>query len=211
MIGSTIRSAKMKAITPAKLRPPDHSTAASGTLPTEQTKLSTAMTGPMTAPHSVCTAAGASSRKRPLKKSSPSSAMKPASRKPVRISFHSICQSPRKLCATSDHACGRGQALAPWHVAADGVVLVAGVGLVARARARRPRRSGETNARSSSHMRAIITSPPRYSASVNCQPIRTHRTRPSSHTRLVEANWKASADVAEAPFWKRLFAIAMAA
>ena len=60
-------------------------------------------------------------------------------------------------------------------------------------------------------MRAIITTPPRYSASVNCQPIRTHSTRPSSHTRLVEANWKASADAAEAPFWKRLFAIAMAA
>ena len=53
--------------------------------------------------------------------------------------------------------------------------------------------------------------PPRYSASVNCQPIRTHRTRPSSHTRLVEANWKASADAAEAPFWNRLLAIAIAA
>ena len=36
----------MKAITPAKLIPPDQSTAASGTLPTEQTKLSTAMSGP---------------------------------------------------------------------------------------------------------------------------------------------------------------------
>ena len=36
----------MNAITPAKLMPPDHSTAASGTLPTEQTKLSTAMSGP---------------------------------------------------------------------------------------------------------------------------------------------------------------------
>jgi hypothetical protein len=40
--------------------------------------------------------------------------------------------------------------------------------------------------------------PPRYSASVNCQPISTHRTSPSSHTRLVEANWKASAEAAEA-------------
>jgi hypothetical protein len=48
-IGSTIRSAKMKAITPAKLMPPLHSTAASGTLPTEQTKLRTAMTGPIKA------------------------------------------------------------------------------------------------------------------------------------------------------------------
>ena len=46
MIGSTIRSAKMKAITPANEIPPDHSTAASGTFPIEQTKLSTAMIGP---------------------------------------------------------------------------------------------------------------------------------------------------------------------
>ena len=36
----------MKAITPAKLIPPDQSTAASGTLPIEQTKLSTAISGP---------------------------------------------------------------------------------------------------------------------------------------------------------------------
>ena len=34
------------AITPAKLIPPDHNTAASGTLPIEHTKLSTAMIGP---------------------------------------------------------------------------------------------------------------------------------------------------------------------
>ena len=42
--------------------------------------------------------------KRPLKKSLPSRPMKPASRKPIEISFQSICQSPRKLCATSDQA-----------------------------------------------------------------------------------------------------------
>ena len=30
--------------------------------------------------------------------------MNPASRKPIVISFHSIDQSLRKLCATSDHA-----------------------------------------------------------------------------------------------------------
>src|SRR3954453_5641200 len=61
------------------------------------------------------------------------------------------------------------------------------------------------------HISAIITIPPRYSASVNCQPSRTHRTSPSSHTRLVEANWNASADAADAPFWNRLLAMAMAA
>ena len=41
-------SAKMKATTPPKLMPPFHSAAASGTLPTEQTKLMTATKGPTT-------------------------------------------------------------------------------------------------------------------------------------------------------------------
>src|SRR5438270_252755 len=45
-MGSTTRSAKMKAITPANEIPPDHRTAASGTLPIEHTKLSTAISGP---------------------------------------------------------------------------------------------------------------------------------------------------------------------
>jgi len=49
-------------------------------------------------------------------------------------------------------------------------------------------------------IRTIITIPPTYSASVNCQPISSHKTTPSSHTRLVEANWKASALAALAPF-----------
>ena len=46
---------------------------------------------------------------------------------------------------------------------------------------------------------------------VNCQPISTHSTSPSSHTRFVEANWNASAEAAEAPFWKSDFPIAIAA
>ena len=48
-----IRSAKMNETTPPKLMPPFHSTAASGTLPIEQTKLSSDDTGPMTGPHSL--------------------------------------------------------------------------------------------------------------------------------------------------------------
>ena len=47
---------------------------------------------------------------------------------------------------------------------------------------------------------AIITMPPTNSATVNCQPSRTQRTSPSSQTKLVEANWKASAATAEARF-----------
>ena len=53
--------------------------------------------------------------------------------------------------------------------------------------------------------------PPTYSARANCHPISTQRTSPSSQTRLVEANWKASAVVAEAPFWISVLAIEIAA
>src|SRR2546429_3831169 len=58
---------------------------------------------------------------------------------------------------------------------------------------------------------AITTRPPTYSARVNCHPISTHSTSPSSHTRFVEANWKASEVAAEAPFAKSERAIAIAA
>ena len=95
----------MNAITPANEMPPDHSTAASGTLPTEQTKLSTAMSGPTSdVLDRLDRRAGRRSTKSVLKKSVGSRPTKPASRKPSAISFHSIRQSPRKLCATSDHA-----------------------------------------------------------------------------------------------------------
>ena len=56
-----------------------------------------------------------------------------------------------------------------------------------------------------------MTRPPRYSATVNCQPISTQRTTPSSQTRLVEANWKASALAAVAPLTNSERAIATAA
>ena len=45
-----IRSAKMKLITPPKLIPPFHSTAASGTFPIEQTKEKMEITGPSSGP-----------------------------------------------------------------------------------------------------------------------------------------------------------------
>ncbi len=84
--------------------PPDHSTAASGTLPIEQTKLSTAISGPTRTFSIVRRAGGASVTNSTLKTSIGSRPMKPASRKPMPTSFHSIRQSPRKLCATSDQA-----------------------------------------------------------------------------------------------------------
>src|SRR2546430_11086897 len=51
-IGRMSRSAKMNATTPPKLIPPFQSTAASGTLPIEQTKDSIATIGPTIGPHS---------------------------------------------------------------------------------------------------------------------------------------------------------------
>ena len=46
-----IRSANRNDTTPPKLMPPLYSTAASGTFPIEQTKLSIAMIGPTSGPH----------------------------------------------------------------------------------------------------------------------------------------------------------------
>jgi hypothetical protein len=46
---------------------------------------------------------------------------------------------------------------------------------------------------------------------VKRQPSRIQITSPSSQTRFVEANWNASADAADAPFWKSDLAIATAA
>jgi hypothetical protein len=79
------------------------------------------------------------------------------------------------------------------------VVLMAGVGGLRMSSASSSSR-GLTNSRSRTVIRTIITIPPTYSATVNCQPISTHSTRPSSHTRFGEANWNASDDAAEAPF-----------
>jgi hypothetical protein len=83
-IGRTIRSAKRKASTPENPIPPDHSTAARGTLPTEQTKLSTAMIGPMIAFSIVGSGAGAWRMNRCSKNPLPNCAMNPASQESDR-------------------------------------------------------------------------------------------------------------------------------
>src|SRR6266498_3236764 len=65
--GRTIRSAKMNATTPPKLMPPFHSTAASGTLPIEQTNDRTETSGPTSGPQSLA-ASGRPSRNKPCQK-----------------------------------------------------------------------------------------------------------------------------------------------
>src|SRR5262245_25349971 len=68
-----------------------------------------------------------------------------------------------------------------------------------------------TKARSMIAIRPIISTPPTYSPTANSQPIRIVSTSPSSHTRFVEANWKASAETADAPRANSERAIAIAA
>src|ERR1700735_4879015 len=121
-----------------------------------------------------------------------------------------MAQSLRKLWATSDHAstdvsrCPMDMCSpAEWCWWPESAWM-------AWVRACSSRRL-ETNRRNSSVMTTIRIRPPTNSARVDCQPSRTQMTMPSSTTRLVEANWKARADAAEEPFWKRLLAIAIAA
>src|SRR5688572_25329806 len=94
----------MNAITPANEIPPDQSTAASGTFPTEHTNESTATSGPTITFSTVFGQPDSSVRNNALKKSIGKSATKPAITNPAVISFQSIAQSPRKLWATSDQA-----------------------------------------------------------------------------------------------------------
>ena len=118
----------MNAITPENEIPPAQSTAASGTLPIEHTNERTATSGPTITFSGIRIQAGASVRNSALKKPIGRSATKPAIRNPAPISFQSISQSPRKLCATSDHASTDVRRSPPGQpLGARGVVLVPGL------------------------------------------------------------------------------------
>ena len=201
----------MNAITPANEIPPDHSTAASGTLPTEQTKLSTAISGPTTTFQSVGSRPECARQEQAVEEVVAEQRDEAREQEAERDLLPEHLPVAAEVVGDVRPGVRGAQPLAQGQLRARGVVLVPRVGLL-RVRPRlAPRRRRDTNSRSSAAISTIITMPPRYSASVNCQPIRTHRTRPSSQTRFVEANWNASAEAAEAPFWNRLFAIAIAA
>src|SRR5258708_39333752 len=92
-IGSTIRSANRKATTPPKLIPPLHSTAASGTLPTEQTKEITATIGPISGPTTL-DHTGSCDRNRLVQNAyGTQAASAPAISRPPTISIHMLAQS----------------------------------------------------------------------------------------------------------------------
>ncbi len=92
-----IRSAKTKAITPPKLMPPFQSTAARGTLPTEHTKLSSEITGPINGPQT-CDSTGWLVKKKLCQNDAGTQAASvPAIRSPRPMSVQTEVTSPQKL------------------------------------------------------------------------------------------------------------------
>src|ERR1700716_96315 len=119
------RSAKMKLITPPKLMPPFQSTAARGTLPTEQTKLSIDMTGPIRGLQNSFSV-GLLVRKNACHQLvGTHAASAPAIRKPSPRSTYSAFRSIKKECEMAVNArrekgrekkgpVGKGIAISPW-------------------------------------------------------------------------------------------------
>src|SRR6266851_9671621 len=100
-MGKTIRSAKMKLTTPPKLIPPFQSTAANGTLPTEQTKLTRATNGPTRGPSILASVGLLVKKKARQKESGTHAANAPAMSSPSRISTHTEAQSITKKLLTA--------------------------------------------------------------------------------------------------------------
>src|SRR6266571_8774566 len=96
MMGITIRSAKMKAITPPKLMPLFHNTAASGTLPTEQTNEMIAMNGPTIGPQNFENSGWELRKNDRQKLVGTNTASAPAIRRPPATSFETDNQSMTK-------------------------------------------------------------------------------------------------------------------
>src|SRR5438105_15693497 len=105
-MGRMIRSAKMKLTTPPKLMPPLHRTAANGTLPTEQTKLKIATSGP-TSGHSILAMVGLLEKKNAFQNElGTHAANAPAMSSPSRISTHTDAQSITKKLLTAVNPLG---------------------------------------------------------------------------------------------------------
>src|SRR6266540_3239598 len=214
-IGRTIRSAKMNATTPPKLMPPFHSTAASGTLPIEQTNETTATSGPTSGPQSLASS-GWPARKKPCQNpSGTQAASAPATSRPMATSTQTEAQSITKYWLVAVNPSGersRDQSEPP----ATAMSMPAWPSMRPATPRSAWRRAAVTSrgrsvARNTSASSTIISGPPTNSATVNCQPTSTARMMPSSITRLVEANWKAIAAVKSAPLRKIDLASATAA
>ena len=87
------RSPKTNLITPPKLMPPFQSTTAIGTLPTEQTKDSAAMTGPMIGPQTAPRAGWLVRTRACQKLFGTQAARAPEMRKPISMSCQRLARS----------------------------------------------------------------------------------------------------------------------
>src|SRR5215472_9075918 len=203
-IGMMIRSAKMKATTPPKLIPPFHSTAASGTLPIEQTKLSSEMTGPMTGPHSLAASGWPVRNKCRQNESGTQAAMAPAISRPPTMSRMTAAHSETKMWLTDVYpprlisrrqklpSAAMLMSIAAWPSIEPARPRFACLRAASIIRAR-------TNTRNAMAISTIMIGPPMNSATVNCQLISRARMIPSSITRLVLAISNAIAAVKLAP------------
>ena len=211
-----IRSAKMKLITPPKLMPPFHSTTASGTFPTEQTKLSIEMTGPINGPQNSFRV-GLLVRKNACHQLlGTQAASAPAIRNPTPMSTYSAFRSMKNECEMAVKA--RGEKSRERN--GPSVIDMSMSAWASWVEPKTPRSAWRL---ASSTMRRLkvtlkriqmITAmrrPPANSAATNCQPRRISRTSPSSKTRLVEANSKMIALTKLAPLRKSARARATAA
>src|SRR5260370_42516954 len=100
-MGKTIRSAKIKLTTPPKLIPPFQRTAANGTLPTEQTKLTRATNGPTRGPSILASVGLLAKKKARQTESGTHAANAPAMSSPSTISTNTEAQSITKKLLTA--------------------------------------------------------------------------------------------------------------
>ena len=95
-----IRSEKRNAITPPKLIPPIQSTTANGTFPIEQTKLTTATSGPTTGPQATAAPGWDVRNSRCQNVSGTHAPIAPAISRPPTMSFQIAAHSMTNTCAT---------------------------------------------------------------------------------------------------------------
>ena len=207
----------MNATTPPKLMPSFHSAAASGTLPIEQTKLMIATNGPTIAFSIIVSEPWPCRNTAFQKPAGTARRAKPAATKPMTISRRSmvrsaICSSAasahRGRCRSRPAQCIRARVLepvfrVPWCPGARGLRFQP----PRAASVPGPRdQPGQGQAEQGDH-----DGPADELGQVNCQPISSHSTMPSSATRLVEANMNTIAAVKSAPRWNSDLASALAA
>ncbi len=197
------RSANTKAITPPKLAPPLQSTAASGMLPTEQTKEATAISGPSRGPMILARVGSPLANTVAQAEPGTQAARAPAMRRPMTRSSHRDVTSIMKYCETAviPSRDSRRLSSGPWvtdmsMAAWPSMRPAAPCSAWARAS---PSSFRLRNSRSSTVSTTIMTTPPAHAAAAKRQPRITQSTIPNSMTRLVEANWKAMAARKSAP------------